>query len=251
MDACAEAAAALDLECRRIGDVLAVCLPIVLMEGAPVYAFIRRKGDSIVITDDGDVRMSADAIGVGFRRRFDTTLEARIRDATEGLPIRAALVEGEIVAKGPAEAAGFVMDAFIRAVVAADAYIRERAMLGRREDEFIASLEEAVRRWFGEEPKRHARVRGASGVEHEFDLRAGRRLFDATHPNGRSTGPALRRALDVKKADESLMVVLVMDDEEDREAARKEAMIVSSVAHVIFRSDLGRDGPPESIAEAA
>lgn len=238
----------LDMECHEIEGGVAICLPVVLLEGAPVYAYLREESGRVRITDEGDVRMSADALGIGLRRRFDVGLESRIEQATEGLPVAAKLEGGVIVAEGPTAMASFVMDAFLRAVIAADGYIRERAIIDQKHDELVAAIEDAARRWFGGEVVRHARVRGASGMEHVFDVRAGNHLFAATRPNGRSTGPALRRVLDVRKLDDSLIVTIVVDDSESPEAARSEASIISEVAPVLFRSNLKSEHPPMNIA---
>lgn len=238
----------LDMECHEIEGGVAVCLPVVLLEGAPAYAYVREDSGRVRVTDAGDIRMSADALGVGLRRRFDSGLESRIAQATDGLPVAARLEGGAIVAEGPDSLASFVMDAFLRAAIAADGYIRERAIADRRDDDLVAAIEEAARRWFGGNVVRHARVRGASGMEHVFDVRAGNRLFTAASPNGRSTGPALRRALDVRRLDESLIVAVVLDDDESPEAARGEAGILSEVVPVLFKSNLASKAPPMNIA---
>ena len=230
------------IECRELADgALSVCLPVTLPGGTPVYAFIERHGGSYVAMDDGETLASARALGVGFRQRFTDGLTRRIRNAG------ADFSEGEIIATG--KSLSDVIERFLMAAVAAREYIKERMTLSDDSDdaliETIASIIE--RRNPGISIERNVKVMGASGEEYVMPMRAGGTIIYPLKPNGRATGSALRRILDVEAAGEPQPLV-VLNDTESRDKAEREAAIIRSVARTVLLSELEHGQGPIDLA---
>lgn len=230
------------MECRELSDgSLSVCLPITLPGGAPVYAFVERHGRTYTATDDGETLAYARALGTGFRHRFTDGFARKIQQAG------ADFEEGEVITKSTSLTG--VIESFICAAVSARQYIEERMLLASADDdaliETIASIIE--RRNPGTHIEKNVKVKGASGETYTMPMRAGKTIIYPLQPNGRATGAALRRILDVEAAGEPPPLV-VLNDMESRDRAEREAAIIRSVARTALLSELEHGKGPIDLA---
>lgn len=232
----------LGYECRTLDGVIELTTPLTLPGGAPVTAYIRQERSGIVEIDDGgEMLLEVAALGMLEARRFEQTFAHRVEMAG------ARFEHGRVVARARPERLWEAYTAFLRAALAVAEYVVERQTLERSEDQLVADIEAAIRARVPQAPIEHnVEVEGASGLKHRFRLKVNRTLVEPLRPSGRSTGPALRRILDVVKA--GRRAVAVMDDRVDREDAEREARIVSAVAQVYFMSRLAQGVGVEALA---
>lgn len=229
------------LDCRVHSDGTAsIMVPVLLPGGSPVHAFVKNEGNAVEISDLGDTVACANALGVGFRQRFVHGLQARIEQAG------AVLIDGEITATASSFLHAYAT--FVKASVYAEQYINERMAPNEDDDVLVETvLSQLEKRNPGIKLEKNVKVLGASGQEHIFPIRAESRLIYPLHPNGHSTGSALRRIVDVENAGE-LAPIVVLDDSETRNKARQEAQIIGAVAKTMLLSELTHGTGPLNLA---
>ncbi len=239
---CDELIRMLGYECRRLEGLIELTTPVTLPGGAPVRAYFSRQPSGLIEVDDGgELLLEAAGLGMLELRRFEHTFAHRVEAAG------ATFEQGRVVVRSPPRRLWEAYTAFLRAAMAVADYINERRILARSEDELVAEIEAAVRtRVPDARIDRDVEVKGASGLTHRFRLKVNRTLVEPLRPSGRSTGPALRRILDVVKADQR--AVVVMDDRSSREDADREATIVSGVTKVYFLSRLEEGAGVDELA---
>jgi len=244
MVTCETVFSALGHDCRTIADnELAVTTPIDMPDGTPVCVHLRERGEEAILTDLGDTLLNALSTGLRHKPRFTDTFVRRVQETG------ATVEDGEIVVRCRMDGLQTGYARFLAAAIAATNYITERTMLEEQEDRLVQDIEEHIRRRNPDvEIDHNVRIRGASGQEHTFPLKARDTLIVPTRPTGQSTGAAIRRILDVEKALESPRPIVVMDDSGNHEGAGRESRIVASVARVMPLSHLAGDSTPLDLA---
>ncbi len=228
---CADLFRLLGYECHLVDAMLELTTPITLPGGAPVRAYFTFGQSHVEISDEGDLLFEAAGLGMLGFRKFEATFVDRIQQAG------AEFHEGRVLVRASVNRLWEGYVTFVRAALAIADYIEERRLLERHEDDLVARIEEAVHKAAPEATvERDVTVEGYSGAAHRFPLLVNRTLVEPLRPSGRSTGPALRRIVDVTKAGRN--VAAVMDDLSHPEAAERETRIVSAVVKVYKLSNI-------------
>ncbi len=221
----------LGYECREVGaGILAVTTPFSFPDGEPIQFFLDENDGKIVIHDNADT--IAHLMGMGWEmedRRKWKTLKNIIGAFGFDLGDSGVIVGRDVKALEQNFIAKYV--SAMLAVITL-----EQEYLGLS-DEQIAFVEEVELYLKASKPQmelsRRPAITGHSGRVHEFHFEFDGALIDAAKPRGQSTGAILRKAADVINAGIEKRIIVVMDDRIDKDRAKTEIDILSTMVSVL------------------
>ncbi len=223
------------LECHPINDDGSVAMietAFCFEDGDSFPVYVQKIGGQVRFFDDGGVLLHFMGRGLQFENHRRTRF---IKAAGE--PFGVSLNEiGEFEIWAPADKAPTAFSNYISALVSITSW--EKQQVGTQIDiaHFIDEVGLYLRAW---KPKANLRPEpqytGISGNTYtlDFDLDGKAVVAITTHPN--SVSSALRKLLDIRSspANSKLQTLVVLDDRFDQEAAKRESLVLESVASVL------------------
>lgn len=241
---CASLIEKIGFQCREVSDnIVNVVTPLSFLDGELASFYVIEEGNSnVLITDNFDTiaYLKGRGLPLSDRRRWRS-----LSNRAENLGFTLS-EEGELMAYGNVDDIPRLVARFLRVISEFVDWEMEQESWEPDTGALIDEIEEHLhRRNPNSSIKRDVTVNGKSGYRHSFDLIAGNTLVDASMPSSRSTGPKLRKFLDVGYGPEQeYRTMLVIDDRDDPEKARHEIQIVSNVARAMTFSHLATDEGP-------
>lgn len=241
---CRDLATKLGFRCHQVTDgLLNISTPYAFSDGEVVNFLLRDVGGTIIITDNCDFIAHFMSLGMDLSdKRKWIGIKNIVSNYNFNLTER-----GEIQAITTMAKLADRFNAFSAIVHDLTKWEIERLTISEEISDLVDQIEYHIRRRNeGIGIERGYRATGATGHKYIFDMKVDDTLIEGIEPNGHATGAALRKVLDVERGAEDLGVVLVMDDRANIEAAKDEAMILSSVCSVITFSTLAEGIEPIS-----
>lgn len=221
-------------QCRDLGSHLAVCTPLTHADKTPIHLYFGEQE----ITDDGNTLLHFHGLGLFDRPRLASAIENRVVAA--GGEMR----NGEILVKNESDD---WVGTFGKSIAIIQGLLDYENQLLEETVDQTARIEEVVeaieRRNPGVGIERNPLISGITHNVYRFDLKAHDTLIDLIRPHGRTTGSALRKAADVEKADYQPPLV-ILDDTDAYEAAKRESTILSTLVRTMLLSELKHGSGP-------
>lgn len=230
----------LGYECRPVPALhagvtaLEVDTPFSFSDGEAIGFYLVETGATVRISDNGDTLSHLSGMGLSHNGNRYKSIRERVK--THGLELSAG---GELFALSPSAGAERLIANYITALLSIAAYEREALTMPESADDFVSTVESALRIWKPSESLiAGPRIKGLSHHEYRFDLLYGHRLIEALAPRPASTGAILRKAGDVLNGPfaENYSVLAIIDDRYEPERAETEMEIIASMTEAMLYS---------------
>ena len=223
--------------CHQIdGNSLLVSTPLNFPDASPVNLIVCESNGKFIISDDGDTLMRLHGLGLTGNTRIANSLRKRAMQCNGDLK------NGELVFESKDLRQAY--ENFLRSMIDIINYELEVTAIEEAIDLAIDVVVSAIeRRNQNVKFDYDVNVKGSTGLFHRFPLKAGNRLIDFTLPHSRSTGSILRKVADIEKAG-GMAPLVIVDDTEKYEVAKREASLIGTFVPSILLSTLKAENYP-------
>jgi hypothetical protein len=219
------------------GSVAAISTPFRFSDGEPFPIYVERDGKRVRFFDDGGVLLHLRGRGV---RLNDQRNLKPIRAITE--PVGVALnMLGELEIWSSVAEAPNGFSRYLAALMAVTSW--ERGLEGTATDMslLLDEVESCLRMW-----KPHATLllgeefTGISGAHYKLDFSLDGQGVVAISPHPNTVSSTAKKLLDIRAStsNQSLEILIVIDDRRTEELAKREGLILDSLGNVMMMSRL-------------
>lgn len=227
------------IECTKFNDTFVVSSPLSFSDGSPMSLYIKLNGTNVTVSDDGDLLFSLNANGVHTTdgRRFNF-LSEHAKDY--GIILSSS---GSFEVTADAMAINKIVSNFMHFYSFIADWEKKTLSIGNEESSFIDKVITDLRSRFPsaniiEKPDE---IYGASGSAYRFNVKMDSRYIDIISAHSNSTGAALRKIADIKKADDAHPMLFIIDDYKNPDKAEMESLIISGYCPTMLATSLAHN----------
>lgn len=232
---CEQLSSLLGFQCTALADggkVALVSTPFTFDDGDAIPVFVEQVAGQVRFFDDGQTLMHFLGRGLAIENKKHASflINTTAKNGTTFTD------RGEIEVWAPVDQASFAFSKYLTSLMALSAWEREQQGSNTDLTLFVEEVAMALRAWKPESKlELDPAFEGISGKGYKLDFKLDGQPVAVTGPHPNAVSALLHKLVDIhaKVANHDSRFLIVIDDRNDPEGARKEALIVQAIATVM------------------